>query len=79
MSDPKLGFGTKHCKCSVCGEYFTTPANFDLHRRGNPTSRVCVPPYTLTNKKGDRLLEKNCKGLWKRIRRGYQYEAQNNR
>jgi len=70
-SDPKLGFGTNHCKCSVCGEYFTNVTNFDMHRRGTPTARYCVHPSKVTNRWGKAKLHKNAKGLWARTGGAY--------
>ena len=64
MSDPKLGIGTNHCKCSVCGEYFTTEANFAAHRQGKPQNRRCIDPGTLVTKKGIVRYRINAKGLW---------------
>lgn len=35
------------CKCSGCGEHFTTPGNFDSHRKGSKGVRYCVPPESV--------------------------------
>ena len=54
-------------KCAVCGEYFTTENNFEMHRRTvsrNPYRRVCLNPGTITNKRGKARLRLNAKGLW---------------
>ena len=74
MYDPKLMPGTNHCKCAVCGEYFTTPDNFDLHRiwaekvGENARTRVCRHPSTIVRgkgkSKGKARLHLNSKGLW---------------
>lgn len=32
--------GSKECHCPTCGEHFTTPGNFDRHRRNG----ACLPP-----------------------------------
>ena len=34
----------KRCRCAGCGETFSTPANFDKHRDGPWTARVCLEP-----------------------------------
>ena len=35
----------KRCQCTVCGEIFSTEANFDKHRKGDHTvKRYCVNP-----------------------------------
>jgi hypothetical protein len=62
--DPRLRPGTKHCLCSACGEYFTTPANFDAHRQGNAQNRRCVNPATMTRKNGKPRFTLNARGLW---------------
>lgn len=31
----------RHCQCVTCGEYFNSPAGFDLHRYGAWTDRHC--------------------------------------
>ena len=64
MSDPKLPAGTNFCKCAACGEYFTTVANFDLHRRGDGITRACADPATLLKKDGSARLRLNGKGYW---------------
>ena len=67
MYDPKLMPGTNHCKCAVCGEYFTTPHNFDMHRRRvsrNARTADCVYPGGITDKKGKARLHLNTRGLW---------------
>jgi len=66
MSDPKLPPGSNFCKCPSCGEYFSNANNFDMHRRGSPTARVCVPPGKLVTEKGKRRLRLNAKGYWVR-------------
>ena len=58
--DPLLRPGTNHCKCTVCGEYFTTPNNFDMHRKDG----ACREPGSILSKNGQRKLKKNKKGLW---------------
>jgi len=63
-SDPRLGIGTNHCKCSGCGEYFTCDKNFQLHRRGQGTDRRCVDPSGIVDKKGIARLRRNDRGLW---------------
>jgi hypothetical protein len=30
------------CRCSGCGEYFTTTSTFDRHRKGPYTDRTCL-------------------------------------
>ena len=65
--DQKLMPGTKHCKCAVCGRYFTTEKNFEMHRKTvsrKPYRRECLDPHTLTNKKGKARLRLNAKGIW---------------
>lgn len=64
MTDPKLRPGTKHCKCAECKEYFTTVANFDLHRQGRAQNRRCVYPGDLVDNKGKARLRHNAAGLW---------------
>lgn len=66
MTDPRLGIGTKHCFCSGCGEYFTVPANYDLHRRSPGGMRACIPPGTITSAHGKVRLRLNARGLWSR-------------
>lgn len=34
----------KRCKCTACGEVFSTEANFDRHRKGKGDKRYCVDP-----------------------------------
>lgn len=34
VKPPTLGSGLKTAYCTSCGETFSTPANFDRHRRG---------------------------------------------
>lgn len=52
MPDPLLPNGTKRCKCTACGEYFTTPGTFDRHwssgkrGRGQMTT-TCNEPASL--------------------------------
>ncbi len=60
----KLPLNTKYCLCSACGEYFTNVANFDMHRRGEPTARVCLDPAHITSKTGKAKLRLNAKGYW---------------
>ena len=62
----KLGIGTNHCQCPVCGEYFTTPANFDAHRTGKFPERRCVHPSRLVDKNGKARYSKTARGLWAR-------------
>ena len=49
MSDPKLPFGSRLCKCNVCGLYFSSPTSFEDHRVGEvgTTSRRCMTPLEL--------------------------------
>lgn len=42
------------CKCSVCGEYFSTISNFDRHREGPHGKKVCVDPAGVGLKIGSR-------------------------
>jgi len=65
--------GTNHCRCAACGEYFTTPANFDMHRvftkppkgvRRQASDTCCVDPGSLVNKQGKARLRRNAQGLW---------------
>lgn len=35
------------CRCSVCGEYFSTLSNFDRHRKGEHGKKVCVDPESV--------------------------------
>ncbi len=64
MSDPKLPFGTNRCLCSGCGEYFTTVANFDAHRKGDGEKRRCVDPSTMRLKNGNARYRITADGLW---------------
>lgn len=45
--DPKLKPGSRFCKCTVCGEYFTGESAFDAHRVGEYPDRRCLPPLTM--------------------------------
>lgn len=38
-----LPAGTAECHCATCGEHFTTPTNFDRHRRGG----ACMDPASV--------------------------------
>ncbi len=60
--------GTNFCQCAACGEYFTTPAAFDMHRRWgeDKKTRLCVSPMRLVTKSGAPRLVKNAKGYWSR-------------
>ena len=69
MSDPKLPPGTKYCQCAACGEYFTSPYTFDLHRAGEPTNRYCVAPDKVIDKHRRTLLRLNDRGYWTSNRR----------
>ena len=60
LSDPKLGIGTRFCLCRSCGQYFGGASGFDLHRRDGR----CVPPDSLVDGKGTRLLFLNTRGYW---------------
>jgi len=73
MSDPKLPPDTKYCQCSVCGEYFTSPTTFDMHRSGEPGSRVCVHPSKVLDKQRRPRLRLSDKGYWtsNRLRADY--------
>ena len=71
MNDPLLRHGTKHCKCTGCGEYFTTPRNFDLHRTTVRGQRVCTPPGRVVNRKGKALLHRNGVGIWAKAEGAY--------
>lgn len=64
MSDPKLPHGTKYCLCPSCGEYFTSPYAFDLHRAGEPTARHCVHPSKVLDKQRRPRLRLNDRGYW---------------
>lgn len=65
MNDPLLRPGTNHCLCCACGEYFSTPANFDMHRKDG----ACRNPAEILFEKGSRKglpkLQKAENGLWK--------------
>lgn len=66
QADPKLPPGRNFCKCSACGDYFSTVRAFDLHRVGNhrvPGDRRCRT-FAGMESKGLRL---NPKGYWTRI------------
>ena len=60
-ADQKLAWYSNSCKCSVCGEYFTTARNFDHHRTGPASNRKCTHPSKLT---GRRELTLNDRGYW---------------
>lgn len=64
MGDSKLRPGTKHCLCPVCGDYFTTVRNFDLHRRSARGTRVCLDPGRIVDRGGKARLRRNPAGLW---------------
>jgi hypothetical protein len=40
----RLPEGGKAAHCTACHETFTTPANFDRHRRGPDNNRRCLDP-----------------------------------
>ena len=61
---PKLTIGTKLCKCAACGEFFTTPANFDSHRSGKGLKRVCLDPGQMRDKHGKAVFRHNVRGFW---------------
>ena len=63
-SDPKLPPGSNFCKCAPCGEYFTSPYTFDMHRAGSPTARFCQKPGAMLDKHGKPRLRLNGKGYW---------------
>ena len=62
--DDKLRIGTRNCKCSGCGEYFTSVGTFDLHRAGTGSNRRCLDPAKMADKKGIARLRKTDRGLW---------------
>jgi hypothetical protein len=38
----------KRCQCPTCSEFFSTPSNFDRHRKGkHGINRHCVDPATV--------------------------------
>lgn len=39
-----LPIGTKYAHCTACHQTFTTPNNFDRHRRGDTDARQCLDP-----------------------------------
>lgn len=53
------GSGTKTCKCAgTCGEVFSTPGNFDAHRKtvgyADNYTRICVDPESVNLVLGER-------------------------
>jgi hypothetical protein len=38
------GMPTDRCECCVCGEVFSTGANFDRHQRHRGNEIMCLPP-----------------------------------
>jgi len=66
MMDTRLGNGTKYCKCSACGEYFTNVTNFDMHRTGGSGKRRCTYPGELVSNAGKAKLRRNATGHWAR-------------
>lgn len=56
----KLAFGTDHCRCSACGEYFNSTFAFDAHRYGKPDARRCRSVEEM-RKYG---MSQNAKSLW---------------
>lgn len=60
MSDQRLAFGTDHCRCSACGEYFNSTFAFDSHRLGNPDVRRCLS----VDEMRERGFSVNAKSLW---------------
>lgn len=66
MSNPMLPPGTNRCRCPACGEYFTSPGAFDMHRAGEHGSRYCIHPSELTTKDGSPQMAKNKTGHWTR-------------
>lgn len=47
--------GTNYCQCAACDAYFSTPSNFERHRKQG----VCLDPATAGLVLGER-------GYWKR-------------
>jgi len=64
MTD-KLPVGTNFCRCSACGEYFTSVLPFDMHRTGKADNRSCLNADQMVKKGMDR----NRKGYWVSQRR----------
>jgi len=64
MSDPKLPFGSKYCKCPRCGQYFTSDYTFSMHLAGEPTARKCMDPARVLDKQRRPRLRLNDKGYW---------------
>lgn len=54
------------CRCSGCGEYFTTTSTFDRHRKGPYTDRRCLTASELQ----ELGWSKNPFGFWMRPGRG---------
>ena len=67
--DPRLRPGTNHCKCGVCGEYFTSDTTFRMHRAGVGVSRYCRKPGSVLDKDRKPRLRLNDSGLWASARR----------
>ncbi len=62
MDDPRnlLKPGTRTCRCSSCGEYFTAPSVFDLHRVGQYPGCRCLDPAEIDA----RGLTLDARGRW---------------
>lgn len=74
MTDPRLMPRTNHCLCSLCGEYFTTEKNYEMHRQTvsrKPYTRVCLDPATITTQNKKARLRRNSKGLWSGVDGAY--------
>ena len=54
-----LPVASRMCQCHECKEFFSTPANFDRHRKGAWDMRVCLRPE-------DVGLVKHPRGYWTR-------------
>jgi hypothetical protein len=63
-SDPKLKTGTRICKCPTCGEYFSTPNLFDMHRAGAFSKRRCLDPAKVVDKNKIARLRLDVRGIW---------------
>ena len=42
-----MKLGNSRCQCLGCDEYFNSVHAFDLHRRGKPDNRRCLPPEVM--------------------------------
>lgn len=58
--DLKLPNKTNYCKCTLCGEYFNSPAGFDKHRVGGWNDRRCLSEIEMR----EINMDKNKKGYW---------------